>query len=134
MRIRTRRFSAALIALFPPTLLLVVLTPSAAQAVTPTQNNGCLGVTGTFSQFAVPIAGTGTPNPVTAPSQITLSGSSVTIAVDATLISAGITTGLVSAAPDLAHIGVSRIASPPDGTTTPDANGGISAVQAAAGK
>ena len=33
MRIRTRRFRAALIALFPLTMLLVVLTPSTAQAV-----------------------------------------------------------------------------------------------------
>lgn len=92
---------AALIASF-----VLLLPNSSAQAVTgTTQNNGCLGVTGSFSQFAVPITGTAAPSPVTVPNAITLSSTSVQISVDSTLIGAGVTTGLVSSAASLADIG-----------------------------
>ncbi len=143
MRNRKRRLGAAgvAVALAGSFLAYGVSNAPVARADT-TQSNGCLGVTGTFSAFSVPIAGTatavpGTANPgfATAGSDtIHLTGASVTIAVDGTLIGAGVTTGLVSAAPDLANIGVERINNPADGGTVPDANGGISAVQTAAGK
>lgn len=122
---RNRRVTAALTALLPLTALLAALSSTSAGADA-TQGNGCLGVTGTFSGFSVPITGAATPSPVTAPTSITLSGVSVTVAVDATLIGAGITTGLVTAAPDLAHIGVSQVNTPPDGGTVDNPLGGIS--------
>ena len=120
----------AVLALLPLTTSFVMLLPRSpsAQATTgTTQNNGCLGVTNTFSQFAVPIAGTGAPNPDTASSAITLSGTSVAISVDSTLIGAGVVTGLVSAADNLADIGVTKN----DGTASSTA--GVDAVTAATG-
>jgi len=98
-----------------------------AQANT-SQNNGCLGVTGTFSQFAIPITGHAQPNPVASGGTITLTGTSVSIGVDSTLIGAGVVAGLVSAADSLADIGA--VAN--DGT--PTANAGVDAVTTAAGK
>src|SRR5207248_7306533 len=106
--------------------LLVVLMPGTADANT-TQSNACLGVTGTFSTFAVPIAATASPSSANVSDTVTLSNTSVTIGVDSTLIGAGVTTGLVSAADNLADIGVTKN----DGT--PDANAGVDAVTAAIG-
>ena len=142
MRTHKRRWSViGAVALVLSTLAIGVATAPIASADT-TQSNGCLGVTGTFSTFSVPIAGTAAANPGVAnpgfatfgADTINLTGASVTIAVDATLIGAGVTTGLVSAAPDLANIGVERINNPADGGTVPDPLGGISAVTTAAGK
>jgi len=129
------------LALVLSTLAIGIATAPIASADT-TQSNGCLGVTGTFSAFSVPILGSVTANPGTVnpgfatvgSDTITLSGAQVTIAVDAVLIGTGVTTGLVSAAPDLAHIGVEHINNPADGGTVPDANGGISVVTAQPGK
>lgn len=126
---RTRRarlgaFSAA-IALIGSLLVAFIATAPIASANT-TQNNGCLGVTGTFSQFAVPITGAGTPNPDTLPGAITLGGTSVQISVDSALIAAGLNTGLVTAAPSLAAIGTSPSLTAPNGV-------GVNAVTAAVG-
>ncbi len=141
MRTRKRwSIIGALLALIGSFAITVGTAPLASADTT--QSNGCLGVTGTFSTFDVPITGAAAANPGTVnpgsatigSDTITLSGVSVTVAVDSTLIGAGITTGLVSAAPDLAHIGVSKINNPPDGTTIADVNGGISAAAAAAGQ
>src|SRR5262249_54531109 len=81
------------------------LTAMSSSADT-TQTNAWLGVTGTFSDFAVPITGTATPNPVTVPNTITLNNTSVAISVNSTLIGAGVITGLVQAADNLADLGV----------------------------
>src|SRR5947209_6148189 len=107
MKSRTQRSAAAFTALFPLIALLVVLMPGTADANT-TQSNACLGVTGTFSTFAVPIAATATPSSANVSDTVTLSNTSVTIGVDSTLIGAGVTTGLVSAADNLADIGVTK--------------------------
>jgi len=143
VRSRKKRLGAvaALIALIGSFMAYAISTAPVARADT-SQSNGCLGVTGTFSAFNVPITGTatavpGTVNPgfATAGSDtIHLTGAGVTIAVDGTLIGAGVTTGLVSAAPDLANIGVERINNPADGGTVPDVNGGVSAVTTQPGK
>lgn len=114
--------------------LILAITGAPGASADTVQANGCLGVTGTFSGFSVPITGSvaaapGTVNPGSATigaDTITLSGTSVTIAVDSALIGAGITTGLVTAAPDLANIGVTQVNSPPDNLTTPNPLGGIS--------
>jgi len=120
---------------------LAVVVPAGstvAGASTATQDNGCFGnATSSFSQFAVPISGTGVPNPVTLPTgagAIELQSVSVAISVDAALIGAGVNVGVVSAALDegagtnpLRNIGFLKN----DGT--PDGNAGISAVTAAVG-
>lgn len=114
--------------------LILAITGAPGASADTLQSNGCLGVTGTFSAFPVPITGSaaaspGVVNPGSATigaDTITLSGASVTIAVDSTLIGAGITTGLVTAAPDLAHIGVSQVNSPPDGLESANPLGGVS--------
>src|SRR4051812_11195484 len=110
------------------TAALAVGALSGPASANTTQNNGCLGVTNTFSTFAVPIAGTASPNPATLGSPVTLQNTSVAIGVDTTLIGAGVVTGLVSAADSLAGIG----ATSNDGTATP--NAGVDAVSVAAGK
>src|SRR6516162_7180179 len=88
-------------------LALGVATAPSAFADT-TQSNGCASVTPGISRFAVPITGVGSPNPVTYPNPITLSGLSMTIQVDSVLIGAGVGTGLVSAADSLADLGVMK--------------------------
>src|SRR3974377_1210511 len=123
---RTLR-AAALASLILGIALPTAYSSSASASTGTTQNNGCLGVTGTFSQFAVPITGTASPNPATTADTITLSGVSVGISVDATLIGAGVTTGLVSAADSLADLGVTAN----DGT--PNQSAGINAVTSAIG-
>jgi hypothetical protein len=134
MKLTRRRFGAGGVAvtIIGGMLALGIASAPSAFADT-TQNNACLGVTGTFSTFAVPITGTAAPNPAngswpgpTYPT-VTLSGTSVTIGVDSTLIGAGVATGLVSAADSLADLGVTKN----DGTS--DQSAGISAVVAAAG-
>jgi hypothetical protein len=127
VRSRKKRLGAlaALIALTGSFLAYAISTAPVARADT-TQDNGCFGVTSTFSQFAVPITGTGTPNPDTYPASITVSGTSVTIAVDSTLIGAGVTTGLVTAADSLADIGTSPSVTAPNGL-------GVNAVTSAIG-
>ena len=69
------------------------LTPSGAATIT--ESNACLGVTGTFATFEIPISGTASPDPVVAGSPVTLSGVSIAVSVDAALIGAGVATGLV---------------------------------------
>jgi hypothetical protein len=130
MRIRNRqarlilRFTA--VACVAAGLSVPTLASTAAASGT-TQNNGCLGVTG-FSQFAVPITGSASPNPDTTGAPITLSGTSVAVGVDSTLIGAGVGAGLVSAADKLADLGVTAN----DGTANQSA--GINQVVAAVGK
>lgn len=135
MRTHKRRWSViGALALVLSTLAIGVATAPFASADT-SQNNACLGVTGTFSTFPVPITGAATANPgTTNPGSatlgvdtITLSGTSVTIGVDSTLIGAGVTTGLVSAADSLADIGSVKN----DGT--PDSNAGVDAVTSTVG-
>ena len=61
MRAHKRRWSViGALALVLSTLAIGVATAPIASADT-TQNNGCLGVTGTFSTFAVPITGMDNP-------------------------------------------------------------------------
>ncbi|HWW52477.1 MAG TPA: hypothetical protein VNY84_01820, partial [Acidimicrobiales bacterium] len=121
-----RRISALSVAVAVVGGLFVAMVATAPSAVANTsQNNGCLGVTGTFSTFAVPITGTATPT-VVVPAPITLSGVSVAIQVAASLIAAGVNTGLVSAADSVPDLGVSA-----QGT---DVNAGINAVIAGPGK
>jgi hypothetical protein len=108
-------------------LALGVATAPSAFADT-TQSNGCASVTPGISTFAVPITGVGSPNPVTYPNPITLSGLSMTIQVDSVLIGAGVGTGLVSAADSLADLGVMKN----DGQTASQ-SAGINAVQGVAG-
>jgi hypothetical protein len=127
VRTHKRRWSViGALALVLSTLAIGVASAPFATADT-AQNNACLGVTGTMSTFPIPITGLGTPNPDTLPGSITLGGTSVTIGVDATLIGAGVTTGLVSAADSLADIGSVKN----DGT--PDPLAGVDAVTAAVG-
>jgi hypothetical protein len=129
MRTPCRAVRRACFALVLLTASFVLMLPGApaAQAASVAQNNGCLGVTGTFSQFAVPITGTASPNPVTVPNTVTLSSTSVSIGVDSTLIGAGVPTGLVSAAPSLADIGTDQSGS------GGGLNAGVDAVTVAAG-
>ena len=83
MRTRRKRVSAitAVFALIGSLLVGFIATAGVASAST-SQNNACLGVTGTFSTFPIPITGTASPNPVNAGATTTLSGTGVTIAVD----------------------------------------------------
>src|SRR4051812_9855753 len=88
VRSRKKRLGAvaALIALIGSFMAYAISTAPVARADT-TQSNGCLGVTGTFSAFNVPITGAVTANPGTVnpgsatigADTITLSGASVTI-------------------------------------------------------
>ena len=106
MRTRRRRLGAvgAVFALLGSLFVAFVASAPFAGAST-SQNNGCLGVTGTWSTFPIPITGTAAPKPITSGGTTTLSGTSVTIAVDGVLVGAGVTTGLVQAAPSLAALG-----------------------------
>jgi len=140
VRSRKKRLGAvaALIALIGSFMALAIANAPIARADT-TQNNGCLGVTGDFSTFAVPITGTATPNPVTGtlpgptyPS-VTLSGTAVSIGVDSTLIGAGVTTGIVSAADSLADIGAVKNDGTPATPLPGDPNPGVDAVTSAVG-
>lgn len=127
MRTHRRRWSVvAAIAILLGSFVIGATNAPIAAADT-LQNNACLGVTGTFSTFPVPITGLGSPNPDTLPGTITLSGTSVTIGVDSALIGAGVATGLVSAADSLADIGAIKN----DGTSDP--NAGVDAVTSAVG-
>jgi hypothetical protein len=133
VRTHKKRWSLlGFIALVGSFLAYGVATSPLASADT-LQDNGCLGVTGTFSQFSVPITGLGTPNPDVLPGAITLSGTSVQIQVDATLIGAGVTTGLVSPSDNLADIGVDLSAlGPPYDNIAPN-GAGVNAVTSAVG-
>ena len=111
--------------------LVTGTSPSIAGAASINQNNGCTSVTPGVSLFVVPITGIATPASVTVPDPITLSGVTVSIQVSNTLIASGIAVGVLSAAPDLANIGVSKVNNPADGGTTPDVNGGVANVTAA---
>jgi hypothetical protein len=129
LRFTRRRLGAigVSVAMIGGAFALSVATAPIASADT-TQTNACLGVTGTFSDFAVPITGTGTPNPDTLPASIALNNTSVAISVASSLIGAGVTTGLVQAADSLADLGVT------DNTGAANPLAGIDAVTAAAGK
>jgi hypothetical protein len=106
MHTHRRRFGAVTAVLSLLASLVVVLIGGAAPAGADTaQNFGCLGVTGTFSTFPVPITGLTSPNPVTLGGSTTLGGSGITVQVTSALIVAGVNTGLVQAAPTLADVG-----------------------------
>ena len=128
MRTRRKRLGAitAVFALIGSLLVGFIATAGVASAST-SQNNACLGVTGTFSTFPIPITGTASPNPVNAGATTTLSGTGVTIAVDSTLVAAGVATGLVAVSPTLAQVGTA------DPTGGPPALFGQNAVVAATG-
>ena len=106
MKSRTQRVLAALTTLSTLAALLLMLgAPPESVGASTTQNNGCLGVTGTFSTFAIPVAGTAAPKTIDPGQTTTLSGTGVSIAVDSALVAAGVNTGLVAAAPSLADVG-----------------------------
>ena len=106
MRTRKRRARVviAVLSLLSGLVAVIAGAPSPAGADT-TQNFGCLGVTGTFSTFAVPITGLASPNPVTLGGTTTLQGTGITVQVTSALVVAGVNTGLVQAAPTLADVG-----------------------------
>lgn len=98
MRHRGRRFGAILASLSLIASLVVGLavTTAGPAAADTTQSNGCQSsVTGGWSTFPIPITGTASPNPVDLGQTTTLSGTSVTIVIDATLVSAGAATGIL---------------------------------------
>jgi hypothetical protein len=122
--VKAARFAAVFCS--ATSLSLVGLGSQAAHADT-SQSNGCLGVTGAWSTFAVPITGTATPNPDVQPGPITLNNTSVSIGVDSTLLGAGVRTGLVTAADKLADIGAI------DNTGAVSPGAGVDAVTSAIG-
>lgn len=125
---RGRGVPAALLALTVLIPSFILLLPGSEPALADTtQSNGCASVTPGITQFSVPIKGTA-PSSGTAATPFALTGTSVTIAVNSTLIAAGVSTGLVSAADSLADLGVTKN----DGT--PDQSAGIDAVVSAAGQ
>jgi hypothetical protein len=101
---RRARAAVALAVLATAFCAAGITTAPVAIAAT-TQSNACLGVTGGWTTFAVPIAGSASPTLVASGAKTTLSGVSVSISVDATLITAGVNTGLVQAAGSLAEVG-----------------------------
>ena len=127
MRQKRTHFALRLAATSVLALSVVVpITSNVASAASITQPNGCVtNVSNVFSQMDMGIDGTGNPNPVNLGTPITLDGVVVTFAVSSTLIGAGISFGVISAAPDLANLGNQKINTPPNGATTGDINAGI---------
>ncbi|HET6965776.1 MAG TPA: hypothetical protein VFH58_13460 [Acidimicrobiales bacterium] len=107
---------------------LALLPDARPASADTTQTNGCASVTPGITQLSVPITATASPNPVSTPNKVTLSNTSVTISVDSTLIGAGVATGLVSAADNLADLGVK------DNTGAANQSAGINQVVSNAGQ
>ena len=86
MHLRRNRARLALALAAMPVLALALALPATSNiaGADTVQNNGCfLNVcSSTFTQFAVPITGTGMPEPDVLPNPITLSGVSIAISVD----------------------------------------------------
>ena len=89
MRNRRRRFSAitAVVAMLGSLLAVVALSASPASAGTVTTTNACFSnATATYSDLALTLAGTGTPNPATlGGGNVTLGSSSFTGDIPSTL-------------------------------------------------
>lgn len=103
---RRLRAAAGAVALSGSLWALTVPTATIARADT-TQTDACLGVTGTFTTFNFPVTGSLNPTSVTSGATTTLSGLGLSFTVDALLVSTGVRTGLVQAAPTLADLGTS---------------------------
>jgi hypothetical protein len=101
-RVRDAVLTAVLVAPAFATVLTFTAPPVAADT---NQDNGCLGVTGTFSTFPIPITGTASPKTIDADKDTTLSNTGITVNVTSGLVVAGVNTGLVQAAPTLADVG-----------------------------
>jgi hypothetical protein len=97
MATRRRTQHVALLTLGSLLALLIVVVSGGPSRADVTQSVGCFSpVTGNWSSFSIPIAGTASPGTINPGETTTLSGTSVTVTVDSALIAAGVGAGVVS--------------------------------------
>jgi hypothetical protein len=80
---------------------VLLVQPGTSLAGTQATTNACLSnATATYSDLVWTLTGTASPSPATVGSDVTLSGSSVTVAIPATLLIAGYNLGLLTTGPN----------------------------------